>query len=326
MLTNRWLTFSAVIITHIAVPLLLLGWLVLMPSSSWIEGILKYCLVLFAMIWLSLAGYWTILGYYFRYLWPSLAVFAGVIAIPALKSQPIWFAATPINWLSILSQTVIFVGLIYQLFSVIKSYFYPTAPMTIALPLRGGTYGISFGGNGKASSIMNYHYKYSSHTASGTQPAMAFAVDIVKLQGWGMSRNWVLPANNEDFAIYQEAVISPCNGQIVYVENNWADQTPFSLNRPYNPGNHVILRTGDIEILLGHLQKDSITVHFGDQVQIGQVLGCIGNSGFSDWPHLHIQATRVTSGTIWEGEGIPILFDGRNSIKNALFTRQGAKS
>lgn len=320
MLTNRWLTFSTMLITHIGVPLLLLAWLVLVPSSSGIQGILKYGVVLFAMVWLSLAGYWTVFGYYLRYLWPSLAILAGFVVLPALKSQAIWFPETPMNWLGLVIQMIILAGLTYQLIAVLRSYWYPTSPIALAFPLRSGTYGISFGGNGKASSIMNYHYQYSAKKASGAPSAMAFAVDIVKLKGGKMSQSWMLPANNEGFAMYQEPVVSPCSGQIVDVENNWPDQPPFSLNRPYNPGNHVIIRTGETEVLLGHLQRDSMTVQIGDLVHPGQVLGYVGNSGFSDWPHLHIQATRVAGGTIWEGEGIPILFDGRNPIKNALFT------
>jgi hypothetical protein len=229
MLTNRWLTFSAITITHIAAPLLLLAWLVLVPSAGWIHGFLRFSIVLFATIWLSLAGYWTTFGYYLRYLWPSLAICAGFMMMLAWQSQPAWSTVAPMNWLGIGIQIMIFVVLIHQLFAVIQSYFYPTSPVMLALPLRYGTYGISFGGNGRVSSIMNYHYKYSSQTGSGSQPAMAYAVDIVKLQGWGMSQGWVLPANNEGFAIYQAEVLSP------------------------------IVRTGDIQLLLGHLQRNSIT-------------------------------------------------------------------
>ena len=40
---------------------------------------------------------------------------------------------------------------------------------------------------------------------------------------------------------------------------------------------------------VSHLQKGSISVKAGDNVHYGQVIGKVGNSGRSPYPHLHFQ-------------------------------------
>ncbi len=57
-----------------------------------------------------------------------------------------------------------------------------------------------------------------------------------------------------------------------------------------SPGNMIVLQTAPQEFLLmGHLRRGSVTVTVGEQVQEGQFLARIGNSGYSVGPHLHMQ-------------------------------------
>jgi|SRR5690625_935001 len=55
-------------------------------------------------------------------------------------------------------------------------------------------------------------------------------------------------------------------------------------------GNHILIEHRGTIIALCHLQQGSITVHPGQEVQTGDVLGGCGNSGNSTEPHLHVQA------------------------------------
>ena len=41
--------------------------------------------------------------------------------------------------------------------------------------------------------------------------------------------------------------------------------------------------------IYGHFQKDSFTVHTGDNVNTGAIIGRSGNTGFSTGPHLHFE-------------------------------------
>jgi Peptidase family M23 len=41
--------------------------------------------------------------------------------------------------------------------------------------------------------------------------------------------------------------------------------------------------------IYGHFQKDSFTVHTGDNVNMGAIIGNSGNTGYSTGPHLHFE-------------------------------------
>lgn len=60
------------------------------------------------------------------------------------------------------------------------------------------------------------------------------------------------------------------------------DLTPFA-------GNHVIIAGADTYVFLAHMQNGSLPVKEGDVVVAGQLIGRVGNSGFTLEPHLHLQ-------------------------------------
>jgi murein DD-endopeptidase MepM/ murein hydrolase activator NlpD len=68
-----------------------------------------------------------------------------------------------------------------------------------------------------------------------------------------------------------------------------------------------------------HLQPGSLRVKRGDQVQRGQTLALIGNSGDAREPHLHFQVS--TSSNPLAGEGVPYLID-HYRVKSADDARQ----
>jgi hypothetical protein len=71
-----------------------------------------------------------------------------------------------------------------------------------------------------------------------------------------------------------------------------ADLTPEDI-RPF-AGNYIIIGAEDFYVFIAHLKSTSIRVQAGDEVSSGQILGEVGNSGFTLEPHLHIQlADRV---------------------------------
>jgi len=114
-------------------------------------------------------------------------------------------------------------------------------------------------------------------------------------------------------------ILSPCDGKVVEVVDGLRNEMPWTGNYPYNVGNHVAIIKDDICVILGHMQEGSIPVKVGDPVTIGDVIGKVGSSGMADQPHIHIQAMKVAEGSIWTWEGVPIIFDGKNPVKNRLF-------
>jgi len=72
-------------------------------------------------------------------------------------------------------------------------------------------------------------------------------------------------------------------------------------------GNHVMIDHGNGEFSsLDHMQQDSVTVDVGDEIARGTVIGRIGNSGDSWFPHIHYGLQNGKD--IFTSEGLPSRF------------------
>jgi murein DD-endopeptidase MepM/ murein hydrolase activator NlpD len=64
------------------------------------------------------------------------------------------------------------------------------------------------------------------------------------------------------------------------------------------------------------LSPGSVQVRAEDAVATGDWLGCVGNSGNTGEPHLHVHAQRPGPvGAPLGGDPLPILFDGRFPVR-----------
>ena len=82
-------------------------------------------------------------------------------------------------------------------------------------------------------------------------------------------------------------------------------------------GNNIDLDCGELRVSYSHLRNGSVVVAVGDSIASGQVLAAVGNSGFSEEPHLHFQAARADAAG--EYLGIAMRFDGRQLVRNSRF-------
>jgi hypothetical protein len=185
----------------------------------------------------------------------------------------------------------------------------------ISFPFRSGKYLITDGGNSKTSRLMNYHFYSAIHKKNKTNYSMLYATDIVRID---KAEKRFFPPKNEDYPIFSEEVLSPLNGVVFRIINNIEDNVPYSGGYPYNTGNTVIIRSGNLFVLLGHLKMESIRVKPGDMVSASDVIAEAGNSGYSERPHIHIQFIESDSENFWKGTGVSIQFKGRNIYKNRV--------
>ncbi len=101
-----------------------------------------------------------------------------------------------------------------------------------------------------------------------------------------------LGVQNEDFLVWDETVYSGVTGEVIEVVQNGVDNTP---------GSHPAIGTAInnlVGIALGgsyyayylHFQENGVdpNVVVGSQVDIGDPLGVVGNSGVSLEPHMHV--------------------------------------
>jgi hypothetical protein len=139
--------------------------------------------------------------------------------------------------------------------------------------------------------------------------AQWFALDFAKVGGpSGRALADGAPKRVEDFYGWGAEVRAPTAGDVVAVETSLPDN-PLGTHDTARPlGNHVVLRADGRHYYLAHLQRGSVRVRVGDRVTRGQALGRCGNSGNSDFPHVHLHATR--SPRFNEGRGEMMTFTG----------------
>jgi murein DD-endopeptidase MepM/ murein hydrolase activator NlpD len=93
------------------------------------------------------------------------------------------------------------------------------------------------------------------------------------------------------------------------------DQVPGTLPDPTTitlktvDGNHVILDIGHgMYAFYAHLKKGSITVHDGERIKAGTVIGNLGNTGNTSGPHLHFHV--MDGPSAMGSQGVPYVIDG----------------
>jgi len=145
-----------------------------------------------------------------------------------------------------------------------------------------------------------------------------FAYDIL-----GTGPHWEITRNSgavhADIYTWGREVIAPADATVVYARNDVPDQPALGTidpklyenvpNQPANPGNQVTLDHGNDEYSdVGHMQRGSVRVKTGDQVKQGDVLGQVGTSGDTPFPHLHYQFQR-SGKPAYFADGLPSRFE-----------------
>jgi hypothetical protein len=162
-------------------------------------------------------------------------------------------------------------------------------PSTLRLPFDGRWF-VMQGGD---TLNVNHHM--------ATEPQW-YAIDFAKLGGpTGRDLARSTPTRCADFFGWEADVLAPADGVVVAVEDQWPDTTLGNRDPLHPAGNHVIVQQDDTFYWLAHLQRGSVTVRVADQVRQAQPLGRCGNSGNSDFPHLHFHAS--SSPLLTEGRG-----------------------
>ena len=187
-------------------------------------------------------------------------------------------------------------------------------PVNLAFPLGEGIYLVAAGGS---NALLNPHLKTRSAERFRAWRGQSFAVDLVKIGGWGSRIDRPSPDEPYGFAIFGERIHAPCSGTVVRADDGDPDWLGEGTPPADLEGNHVILSCDAAWILVAHMKRGTVTVSEGDLIAVGDVLGRVGNSGRSDEPHLHIHAqTPGTADAPLGGTPIPITFAGRHLVRN----------
>jgi hypothetical protein len=87
-------------------------------------------------------------------------------------------------------------------------------------------------------------------------------------------------------------VIAAADGTVTWVSDGLPDRnTTWEGTSGF--GNAVeITHPGGVSTIYGHLRRGSVAVSHGESVRRGAVLGLVGSSGKSNWPHLHFEVRK----------------------------------
>ena len=265
------------------------------------------------LIILYFSGYWEFFGIRFKnYFCVLVELFLVLVFVWRLNGD----LNRNVNLCLVLSLSIIQVYLLFELIKVLMVIKERNSKyLEIEFPFKYGRYLVTDGGNSRLSRLMNYHYYSPMHKKNRTNDSMLYATDIVKVK---KNKSDFLPKSNNGYPIFEEEIFSPINGIIVTVENSISDNDPFEGNYPYNTGNTVVIKKDNYCLLLGHLKKDSIIVKEGDIIQSNDLIGLVGNSGWTERPHLHMQLIESESSDFWFGKGIRIRYAKKNLYKNRI--------
>ncbi len=186
----------------------------------------------------------------------------------------------------------------------VSRYFQKT---TLALPFKG------------LWKVTQGHTCRSNHRLSGY--AGDFAWDFAALgKNWGAyNPEYSFSKDNRNVYGFGKDVLAPASGKVVKVVRDVPDNIGGEAyprksiaEEAKNPlwafGNFVIIdhKNGEYS-LLGHMQEKSILVKEGEEVQTGQKIAKVGNSGNTKVPHLHYQLMDGDWPIKYEVNGLPAL-------------------
>ena len=303
-------------VAQLALPLILIGWLLWRPARSSVGFLLQALGSFSALAVMALQGIWLLPPWWVIYLFAG--TLGGTAWLAWRRIQPFsspapttWSAWTVLIFFSVLGVT--------STYGVAIAWQSRTAPdaglVNLAFPLQPGRYLVVNGG-------MNISTNAHLETLDARFPryrawrGQSYGVDLVGLDRWGLRARGLQPADPHAYAIYGARVLAPCTGRVVSTVKALPDMQVPATDREHLAGNHVLLRCLDADVLLGHLQSGSVRVRAGAEVVVGDWLGLVGNSGNTGEPHLHLHAQGIGPvNAPLGGDPRPVKFNGRFAVR-----------
>lgn len=289
------------VLTPLAAFLLIL-WLSFGSPESKAEWFLRFVLIGAVFLVFYKSGLWVVTSYHLRFLVAVLFVVSAIYSFNKNKQLSWGFQAK--HWYRVFGTALS--ALICSALCVLTiagDYYFVDGFVSLRFPFNQGTYSVIQGGSNVITNPFH-----------GVSDNGKYAVDIVKINRLGNRAKSFFPKHLSQYYIFGEEIRSPCKGTVVAVVRGLPDNLPPMADHKNSAGNHLVIECEDIKVMLAHLKKDSITIGKGDMVTEGQLLGQVGNSGYTDEPHLHIQANRL------DGKSVAIRFGGTFLSTNDLYT------
>jgi hypothetical protein len=225
-------------------------------------------------VFVYLYGAWIFLSYYAKYVFVILVIAVFIFSVYKRSK-----ATTHLRRTFLFSMVAFFCTALSVLYFTGTAVF-PYGRVDIAMPFKEGRYFVLQGGRGLPPNMMH----------ASNRGAFAYAMDIVKLNSFGNRAKHIFSTALTDYEIYGDTIYSPCEGKLIHAINENPDNVPPNAIRGKFNTNGVVIATDKFYVCMVHMKFHTVFVKEGEWVKKGQPLGCVGNSGKSIEPHLHIQA------------------------------------
>jgi hypothetical protein len=142
-----------------------------------------------------------------------------------------------------------------------------------------------------------------SHHRESKQQFYAYDMGVARwdenLKAWVNKHPGQSGKQNDDYLVWNKPVYAMADGEVVDYAVGNEDNAPFTPDEDRRPANLFKIKHGDELALYAHLQNGTVNLSLtqkGAKVTAGQYLGRVGNSGKSDWPHLHVHVEKNSVG------------------------------
>jgi len=167
-------------------------------------------------------------------------------------------------------------------------------PLDEPMPMRfdGEPYAIDVPGEGQW---------YVSQGANGAFTHRGtWAYDLIRVDQT-LSPSKLDAKKKENHYVWNAPVLSPLAGKVSRVRDDGIDHEPYA--KDMGRSNTVVIEGGGAVVVFYHLRQGSAKVKPGDNVEVGTPLARVGNSGGTNYPHLHLHV-QVGTGR----GGVPLAF------------------
>ena len=299
------------VFVHVGVPMLILFAVLLQkPRTRLGTFFTSLCFVL-VLLFLYFWGQWPIaVSWYFKYVVGAILVLTLIAFIKNWRRSEVLFPNDFWGVSKTLLVALFAILMLFPVYLIFAGRYTDRNPVELAFPLKDGRFYVSSGGSNR---VINNHFG----TPNNSQ---WYALDINKLGKWGMVSNPPMSGLNEAHSIFGEWVYAPCDGVVIDARNSVRDNSEASMevDPEDGMGNYIILDCSGVRVTMSHLQYKSLKIRSGQSVRVGDPLARVGNSGFSQEPHLHFQAAKYTKDSI--PVPIPIQFNGFAPVRNDVIT------
>ena len=295
---------------YILIPFILLMKIVLFKDKSKLTCLMEFCLSSLYYFFLFITARWDLYSVYGKYLLIVGIVLIIIITIKDLFNRQPFFPVIKAGWLyNIL--LIIFVVFLYlvniQSVNGLKPIEKNLPDYELQFPLKNGVYYISQGGS----------HSFLSKYAGDAE--VKYKICVTKLNKTGQRALGVYPQICSNYYIFKENIFSPVTGKILKVVDGMRDFNPPEKDEYFADGNYIVIAFQDYNLKINHLLRGSIQLKLGEEVQKGQYLAQVGNSGSSTEPQLCMEIYKNTENK--NGQKIqsqPIFFNKKFSVRNKI--------